>query len=529
VTELNARCPHCNRSLPPDSRFCPRCGLPTNGDEQVTPQEPVAERPFLVELVDKAWDFFASTRVAVVLIILLALASIGGSLVEQESNYQDWRPPYLYYPFRYGETLGPLLMKLGLTHAYTSIWFLTLVWLLVVSLVVCSLHRLIPLHKVLTRPQVKKDEHFVRRQQVVFEKSTAETNLEELAALFKKRGFRIWRQENTLHADRGRISRYGPYILHIGLIVVAIAATLKALPGWDVTKSVWIADGETAAVEGLDWQLKSNRFIMELYPNGMPKEYATDLEIIQDGQVVKTGRPEVNHPVNWDQYDIYQASFRREYGTATFSVMVGTGQQAVKVGTVTMDLRTIEPEYQVTPNLKLVVAEYFNHVGPGEDGRPTNLSPNVSKPLMRVEFQDAQGQVLGVQALAFAELPTTPSPGEKIEAPATAVNGPIQLVVDDWTVRWYTGLQLHKDLTTPYMFLGLGIVLFGLGLTFFVFHQQIWVVEAGDTIVIGARTYKNVYSLKQYMRRLLQAEPLPDRTQGKGETEGAPAPDSDGA
>ena len=70
------------------------------------------------------------------IIIVIAVVSILGTVIEQESMYQDWRPPHLYYPDRYGEFWGNLFLRLGLTHTYSSWWYATLILMLVVSLII---------------------------------------------------------------------------------------------------------------------------------------------------------------------------------------------------------------------------------------------------------------------------------------------------------------------------------------------------------------------------------------------------------
>ncbi|MDB4895023.1 MAG: cytochrome biosis protein [Firmicutes bacterium] len=304
-------CPGCGNAVPEGSNFCPVCGRALGSLER--PRPVAASGGGWIEFVDRSWDFFSSTKVAVVLIVTIAVASAAGTLVEQESLYQDWRPPAMYYPDRYGPLWGNVFMKLGLTHTYSSIWYVTLILLLFINLVIGSLHRLVPLHRMLTRPQIWKLPHFLQRQEVVGE---ADISLDEMEAKLKKRGFKMHRDRECLYGDRGRLSRYGPYIIHIGLLIVCTAAFLKAVPGWDDSKDVWIQDGQTVKVPETNFALTNHKFTMELYPNGAPARFATDASVVQNGNEVLRKTIEVNHPLTYGGWDIYQSSWREEPGTA---------------------------------------------------------------------------------------------------------------------------------------------------------------------------------------------------------------------
>jgi cytochrome c biogenesis protein len=438
------------------------------------------------EFLDACWDFFASVKVAAILIALLAVASIAGSLIEQESLYQDWRPPEMYYPIRYGEFWGPLFMKLGLTHAYSSLWYVTLVVLIVISLIICSFHRLIPLHRSLTRPQVWKLPHFIRRQDVVVEK---EGSLDEVEALLRKKGFKLIRDRECLYGDRGRLSRYGPYIIHVGLLICAFAAFAKAIPGWDETRDVWVQNGQTVKVPGTDFAIRNNRFAVEFYPNGAPARYATDATIVEEGAEVRSQTIEVNKPLAWKGWEIYQSSWREEPGTAYLQVMSAINKQAI--ATVAIDLRQPESTYNLPGGLKMVVREYLHDftLDP-QTGQPVNGSYEVKNPAFRVDFLDADGKVIGSAAhLVFAK-------GEPV------FTGPLFLQTEKVETKYFTGLKLHRDRTAPFMFGGLFVVLAGLALTFFLFHYQVWVREEDGRVLIGARAYKNKFGLKQEFRRL---------------------------
>jgi cytochrome c biogenesis protein len=478
-----AKCPGCAAALPEESNFCPECGRALGDLER---PRAAAQGSGWVEFVDKAWDFFASTRVAVVLIALLAVASILGSLVEQEHLYQDWRPPHLYYPDRYGAFWGNLYLRLGLTHAYTSTWYSTLVLMVVVSLIICSFHRLVPLHRMLTRPQVWKLPHFIRRQDVVHE---AAGSIDEMEKKLKKRGYKVLRDRECLYADRGRLSRYGPYIIHIGLLLVAFSAVGKAVPAWNQTRDVWIQDGQTVKVPDTDFAITNHKFTMELYTTGMPTRFATDASIIRDGQEVKRQIIEVNKPMSHEGWEVYQTSWREEPGVARVKV---TNQGGFPVANLAIDLRQPEQEYRITDQVKMaVVAYYHDFTLDPQTKAPANASFEIRNPVIMADFIDQKGETVGRAALMV------------MSKESSYFTGPYALTVENVDTRWYTALKLHKDKTVPWMYFGLGVVMLGMMITFFLFHWQVWVREEQGKLLVGARAYKNKFGLKQDLKRLL--------------------------
>jgi len=412
-------------------------------------------------------------------------------VIEQEGTYPDWRPPHLYYPDRYGEFWGNLLMRLGLTHTFTSAWYVALVMMLFISLVICSLHRLVPLHRSLTKPQVWKLPHFLRKQQVVLE---APGDLAEAEAKLRKAGYRIWRDRECIYAEKGRLSRYGPYILHIGLLVVCLAAFAKALPGSGQSVDVWIPDGQTAKVPGENFAITNHKFTIEFYENGMPSRYATDASIIVDGLEALRQTIEVNKPLAYGGWEIYQASWREEPGVAHLRMVeADTGRV---VATIPFDLRDPATEYAIEgTDLKLVVLTYLHDfILDPETNEPTNASYEVRNPVLFADVREAGGgETVGQIALAMAR-------GQE-----PVYRGPYYLTLERVESRWYTALKLHQDRTVPYMYAGLAIVFIGMLITFFIYHWQVWVREENGELLIGARAYKNRFALTREMRRLFGA------------------------
>lgn len=486
--EQQPTCPECRRAMPAEANFCPYCGHSRAG---LAPAESAAEEWSLGQFLDQTWSFFASTRVATVLIFLLAVATIFGSLIEQEHLYQDWRPPELYYPDRYGSFWGPLFIRLGLTNAYASWWYLALLLLCCVSLFVCSIHRGVPLYRALSRPQIAKSAAVIGRQPFTGEATPkGGDGIAAATGVLRRFGYRLRQEGDHLYAEKGRFSRWGPYVIHIGLLLVAVAGFARALPGWHYETFLWVAEGQTAVVPGTEFAVRNDSFTVEFYPDGRPSLFRTEAVVIDAGREALQGDILVNYPLTYKQFQIFQASWRQELGNADLGLeLIGEGE----LGRISIDLRQPLDEYRLGP-VRVVVEEYFPDFGLDAEGRPINRSRDVLNPVLFLRYLGPEGQLFGSQALALTATDMEP-----------VISGPLQMRVIDLQTRSYTGLMVQKDLSVPYVYGGAAVVMLGMVITFFFFHRQVWVLRAGDRLLLGARTYKNPFGLRQEMQKVLAA------------------------
>ena len=98
-------------------------------------------------IIDKIWSFFSSVKVGVWLIVI-TLASAIGTIFPQEMYITPGIAPAEYYKQEYG-FLGQLYYQLGFNNLYGSWWYMILIASIGISLVICSLDRVIPLYKAL--------------------------------------------------------------------------------------------------------------------------------------------------------------------------------------------------------------------------------------------------------------------------------------------------------------------------------------------------------------------------------------------
>ena len=101
--------------------------------------------------MDRVWNFFTSVKLAVFTLIVLAVASILGTLVEQN------QPPEKYHEI-YEDWAFALMDRINLFDMYHSWWFLALLVLFTVNLACCTIDRFPKCLSVVRNPRTKLDE-----------------------------------------------------------------------------------------------------------------------------------------------------------------------------------------------------------------------------------------------------------------------------------------------------------------------------------------------------------------------------------
>jgi cytochrome c biogenesis protein len=444
--------------------------------------------------LERTWDFFASVPVATVLIFIIAAASVTGTLIEQEGQYSSWQPPADYYPARYGPTMGSFLFKTGMTRMYGSWWFMTLLFMLGASLVICSLERFVPLWRAVQRPNTKPEAAFVKHLKNRFEYRPDKGVAAAIAPLFaalKSRRYFVVQEGDRLYADKGRWGRWGPYITHIGLLLILAGAMMRAIPGFYSDQFVWVRDGATVKVPGADWYVNNEKFTVEYYENGQPKSYKTLATVIDDGREVARQEISMNQPLWHDWVELYQSSYRQELG----KIQVGFNERATgkAIGQVTMDLAALDPSYTMA-GYRIDVKEYYPDFGLDGNGKPTTKSGDANNPGIVMDVTPpGGGKTFTVwYFVMYPEMEFDP-------------NTPVQLKTLDMGVSSTTGLKVKKDLGVPVIYLGLLIVSLGVFATFYIAHRRYWALVEGGRVVVGGWTNRNLGSLRNEIEVLATA------------------------
>ena len=258
----------------------------------------------------------ASMPLAIVLLMVLAIASVIGTVLLQNQEQADYLTqfgPVWYWVFR----------SLGLFDMYHAWWFIGLLGFLMVSLSFCLWHNVPRMLKEMRSRKITLAEHAWKRMQFTHELTVPSLSID--AVREKVEGMSGWQwamQQDETHThirgDKGRHHKWGYILVHSALLVVLIGGWMSvqfgfrgnmAVPEGQSEKTITYLKG--TGVESLDmpFDVRCNSFDIDFYPNGMPKEFKSNLTIIDDGKEMITSDIIVNEPLYYKGVRIYQASF----------------------------------------------------------------------------------------------------------------------------------------------------------------------------------------------------------------------------
>src|SRR5690625_6595260 len=109
---------------------------------------------------------------------------------------------------------------------------------------------------------------FITRQRL-YNKSDniSEEEKQKVIDSLKKQRYKITEEDGNILAEKGRFSRWGPYVNHIGLIIILIAAILRMTSFMYLDEYVWVREGERTVIPGTDgeYYIENKSFIIEVY------------------------------------------------------------------------------------------------------------------------------------------------------------------------------------------------------------------------------------------------------------------------
>jgi cytochrome c biogenesis protein len=285
-------------------------------------------RPTLRQSVALVWRSLRSMRTALGLLLILALASVAGSLVPQVGS-ADAR---IAATFRDHPLRAAIYDRVGLFDVFGSWWFTLIYTLLLVSLVACLIPRTRALiRNIRARPQPARELESMRHYAVRTIPGSPERVVAAARRVLRRRAFRVRSASNGdgtgwIAADKGLAREVGSLLFHWSFLLILVGIVWGKGTGF--TGQAVIVEGQTwtEAHASYDGQIREGRFFGEDHsgirikvdrfsatyriPSGIPKDFVTRAELFRpDGTAAGTVDIRVNHPAELDGVKIYQFGY----------------------------------------------------------------------------------------------------------------------------------------------------------------------------------------------------------------------------
>jgi cytochrome c biogenesis protein len=486
-------------------------------------------------IADKVWKFFSSVKLAVVLLIILAIVSIIGTVVLQNEAPER-------YLQEYSRTTVDLFEMIGLFDMYHTWWFVLLLFLLTANLSVCTLERFPHAWRIITAPLKPIEDEALKalplKKEITFHGGMDKAEARAAKTLAAHR-YRVAesRGESALQliTQKGVYSRFGVYVTHVSILLIFIGALIGAFfgfkaflnlpegtaqkvvylrnePLWDkILSSLGIIESRVqwSPEAGmpflpLDFAVQCDDFDVDYYmtaagmPTGMPSEYHSTLSVFDlNGQKVLEKRIRVNDPLTYHGITFYQSSYGTMPDVRGKAILRIRKKNAVDQGeTVVIDLGKSVFVPSIDRTIKVAGFAPYGLRNPetGKVGRYRTDNDEYINPAVQLEVFRGSKLVYTTELLKH-------DPG----VPTLPEDYSITLVHYGGTR--YTGLQVSKDPGVWVVYTGFILLCIGPLIAFFGSHKKLWVRiqdHKGRTVVtVAGSANKNRLGFEREFNRIV--------------------------
>ncbi|WP_309232659.1 cytochrome c biogenesis protein ResB [Actinotalea sp. JY-7885] len=510
-------------------------GLETDDGPEATPaarpgDPAVLPRLGLAGTLRWTWRQLTSMRVALMLLMLLAVVAVPGSVLPQYPQDPGAVARYL----QDNPTLGPWLDRLGFFDVYASVWFSAVYLLLFVSLVGCILPRLrTHLRAVRARPPraPRRFERFAVRDE-----ATVAASPDDVAAAARRvlvgrfRRLPRFRVDVTrpgpgvveVSAERGYLRESGNIAFHLALLGILVSVATGQMLSYRGQAIVIEGEGFANAMTDYDtfragsavdpgslvpFTLTLDAFTSRFTADARAEDFRADVTLTEPGEQPREATIRVNHPLTAGGAKVYlqgngyapdlvvhdaagEVAFA---GTVPFLPQdavytsngvvkvpdVSTGDQIGLVG-VLLPTAVVSPiaaaSVRPEPDAPLLVLSVWSGDLGLDEGIPQNVYELDSSAMTQATEAD------GTPVTLFVE------PGQTVELPDGL-----------GTLTWqglprFVALDLRHDPSLPWLLAFSVVALVGLSVSLFTPRRRLWLrVTAGEeaggagrTVVAGA-------------------------------------------
>jgi cytochrome c biogenesis protein len=427
------------------------------------------------------WEFFSSVKLALFNFFTMAIASIAGTIIKQNET------PH-YYIGKYGETTAEIFRLLNIPDMYNSWWFISLLSLFSINLIICSIDRFPTVWKFVTMDNLATKVNRLEKMKPRIRFGTKQSKQDVVSQVEQTLQGAGWKPSQgeleggtLLFAQKTPWVRFGVYMVHLSILVIFVGAIIGTLLGSKgsimarekgaFSHFYQFGDGEK---QPLGFDIRVNDFTLSYYDNGAPKEFRSDLTVIDGGQEVLHKSIVVNDPLDYKGYTFYQSSYQ-----ALDDYWVTIQNQNTGVRKIFLARPGVELKWREAG----ISFGIVNLLQPDPWGRYR----------LKIWFSDGKGEPsvfwLDGETVVSVERSDTAYAFKSKQAFAT-------------------GLQVAKDPGVWPVYIGCIMMLLGLVVAFFLSHKRLWVYiyeeENKTKLLVAGSANKNRVGFENMFNTLVE-------------------------
>ena len=408
------------------------------------------------------FKYIADLRFAIFILLLIAMCSIVGTVIEQDQSLETYKINYPLTNPVFGIFSWDLIIKFGFDHVYKTWWFITLIIIFGISLLTCTILQQVPGLKLARRCQFFRNPQQIQKLNLSYNSSFLHLN----SFLFnqKSNNYHIFQQKNILYCYKGLIGRLGPIIVHFSMILVLFGTILSSVSGFKAQEIV--PKTETFHIQniigkGIFTNIPTtvgrvNDFWITYNKRNIVQQFYSDISILNergvevDRQTIFVNSPAKYNGITYYQTDWNLVAFRIKDQTGKISqyplVPIFSNQQKLWVSWLPLTPKFNEGLTLLINNLEGYLSVYNN-----------------------------MGQFLG--NLELNEVSSFSQPFTLIDIISS------------------TGLQVKMDPGIQLIYTGFGLLMIST-LFSYITYSQIWIVRKNRQIYIGGSTTRATYEFE---------------------------------
>jgi len=459
-----------------------------------------AAKPFsFKEFGDALAEFFSSLKLAIFLMITLAILSTVGTVIQQGER------PEVYIK-EYGESAYWWFVKLGFVDIYHTWYFSTILILLCINSLTCFHQRFPAIWRSIRQDKVNVTAQFIqnlKRSATVDLAGDRGTVTESLGLAFAERGYRVLVNkgdtETTLYATKGIMGRVAAHVAHLSVTLIVAGGLLGNV--WGFRDFGVCLEGETYHIPQGNFDLHVDKFWIDYYDNGAVKSYNSTLTVIENGESKLTKTITVNDPLvykgiwfyqssygdSWDRVEKARVVVREKATDKVVGEAILDWQKEVALKDLGLKMKVINfvADFGFDPKLRNakndgVFSKTVEHENPAIKLAITEREQSLSAPWIFYNYPD----LFDIQ-------------GSKYKFELTG-----------YLTKKFTGLQIAKDPGVLIVWGGSTLLVVGVTLSALIYHRRVWakVVSEphGTTVYLGGTAYKGQIDFDREFERFTE-------------------------